>query len=222
MFNRFLKLNCNMYYLVKTPSWVKKVFNNRIWSVNTSAKEIYLSFDDGPHPEHTLFILDELLKYDAKATFFCIGKNVLAYPDIYKRIIEDGHAIGNHTQDHLNGSKTNNFDYLNNIKQAKQFIDSGLFRPPYGKINSFLVKQLQSKEYDLTTIMWTVLSGDFDPSISKEQCLQNVLLTTSPGSIVVFHDSEKASEKMRYVLPKVLAYFSSKGYCFKRITQEHR
>lgn len=207
-----------MFYLIRTPGWVKKVYKNRVWDINTSGKELFLSFDDGPHPEHTPFVLDELKKYNAKASFFCIGKNVLSYPEIYKRIIEEGHTVGNHTNDHLNGSKTTDARYLENIKLAKQYIDSQLFRPPYGKISGFLVKQLLSPVYGLKTIMWTVLSGDFDVKISKEQCLQNVILNADPGSIVVFHDSEKASERMKYALPKVLEYFAAKGFLFKAIS----
>jgi peptidoglycan/xylan/chitin deacetylase (PgdA/CDA1 family) len=204
--------------MVKTPKWVKKVFRNRIWEMAASGNELFLSFDDGPHPEYTLFVLDELKKYNAKATFFCIGKNVAAFPGIYRRIIEEGHAVGNHTFNHLNGMKSTDAAYLENIKMAKEYIDSNLFRPPYGKITPFLVKQLMQPLYKLTTIMWTVLSGDFDLKISKEQCLENVLLNAGKGSIIVFHDSEKASERMQYALPKVLEYFSAKGFEFKKIT----
>ena len=207
-----------MFYLIRTPGWVKKVYKSRVWDITTSGQELFLSFDDGPHPEHTSFVLDELKKYNAKATFFCIGKNVLSYPEIYKRIIEEGHTVGNHTYDHLNGSKTTDARYMENIMQAKQYIDSHLFRPPYGKISGFLVKQLLSPVYGLKTIMWTVLSGDFDIKISKEQCLQNVILNSNTGSIVVFHDSEKASERMKYALPKVLEYFAAKGFLFKAIS----
>jgi peptidoglycan-N-acetylglucosamine deacetylase len=206
-----------MFYLVKTPAWAKKLYSKRSWDISTEKKEIFLTFDDGPHPVHTVFVLDELKKYQAKATFFCIGKNVAAYPEIYSRIIEEGHAVGNHTHVHLNAWKVKDADYLANVLQAKEYIDSNLFRPPYGKINSFLVKQLLSPAYAMHTIMWTVLSGDFDISISKERCLENVLLHTKEGSIVVFHDSEKAREKMRFALPQVLQYFNEKCYVFSRI-----
>lgn len=208
-----------MFYLVKTPSWVEKLYPRRIWSIKTDAREIYLSFDDGPHPQHTPFVLDELKKFDAKATFFCIGKNVVAYPEVYQRILDEGHSVGNHSFDHLNASKTGEEAYLQNVALAKNYIDTGLFRPPYGRINSFLVRQLLSPAYRLKTVMWTVLSGDFDRGITKEKCLDNVLLNTKEGSIVVFHDSDKASEKLRYALPSVLKYFSEKGFVFKRIDQ---
>ena len=206
-----------MFYLVKTPGWIKKVYPNKIWQINTKEKNIFLSFDDGPHPQVTPMVLDELKKYNAQATFFCIGKNVLAYPEIYKRIIEEGHAVGNHTHDHLNGWKTNDAAYLDNIAMAKNYIDSNLFRPPYGRISTFQQQQLKGKKFKLKTIMWSVLSGDFDKSVSPEQCMQNVLLNTSQGDIVVFHDSEKARESVQYALPAVLAYFVKEGYGFKKI-----
>ncbi|RYF85416.1 MAG: polysaccharide deacetylase family protein [Chitinophagaceae bacterium] len=206
-----------MFYLVRTPAWVKKVFPGRLWEVNTTENSVFLSFDDGPHPEATPFVLDELKRYGATATFFCIGKNVEAYPDLYRRIIEEGHSVGNHTFNHLKGTKTIDSTYLQDILHAKQFIHSKLFRPPYGRVSNFIVEQIKQPLYDLTTVMWTVLSGDFDTGITREQCLQNVLLNTKAGSIVVFHDSEKAFGKMKYALPKTLAYFSAKGFRFERI-----
>jgi peptidoglycan-N-acetylglucosamine deacetylase len=208
-----------MVYLVKTPGWVKKVYKNRLWEVKTEKKEIFLSFDDGPHPVHTPFVLDELRKFDAKATFFCIGKNVLLFPQVYERILDEGHAIGNHSFDHLNGWKTKDAVYLENIRKAAENIDSRLFRPPYGRISNFQVAQLASPPTGLKTIMWSVLSGDFDNGISEERCLQNVIFNSRQGSIVVFHDSDKAAAKMKFALPRVLNYFSEKGFCFSKIEQ---
>ena len=205
-----------MIKLVTIPHWVQKMYKDRIWEVETKENQLFLTFDDGPHPSHSLFVLDELKKYNAKATFFCIGKNVAAYPDVYKRMIEDGHKVGNHTQDHLNAWKTPNDDYLKNVTEASNYIHSDLFRPPYGKINSFLVKQLTNL-YQLKTVMWSVLSYDFDQTISSERCLQNVLLNSKAGSVIVFHDSEKASVHMRYALPKVLSFFAEKGFSFERL-----
>lgn len=210
-----------MVYLVKTPGWIKKIFPRRIWEIATDKNELFLSFDDGPHPVQTNFVLDELKKYNAKATFFCIGKNVVENPEVYRRILEEGHAVGNHTHNHLNAWKVKDADYLLNIQLAQQYIDSTLFRPPYGKINSFLVNQLLSPAYSLKTIMWTVLSGDFDIKIPKEKCLENVLLHTKKGSIIVFHDSDKAQERMRYALPAVLKYFSEKGFVFSAIREQN-
>jgi peptidoglycan-N-acetylglucosamine deacetylase len=206
-----------MFYLVKTPVWIQKIFPKMIWSMNKNEKKIFLTFDDGPHPLHTLFVLDELKKYNAKATFFCIGKNVLLNPDVYKRIIDDGHSVGNHSYSHLDGKKSKDEEYINDVLEATKYIDSNLFRPPYGSIKKFQIKVLSEMENPFKIIMWTVLSGDFDIKITKEKCLQNVLLKTSGGSIVVFHDSEKAAEKMKYALPIVLKNFYEKGFSFEKI-----
>ena len=207
-----------MFYFVKTPGWFQKLYGQCTWSIPSDEKIIYLSFDDGPHPSITPFVLDELKKYNARASFFCIGKNVAAYPDVYKRIIEEGHAAGNHSFNHLNGWKTDNDVYLNDIAEAKKYIDSNLYRPPYGRIRKFQIRQLSSTRFNLKTIMWTVLSGDFDEQISPAQCLKNVMTKTGPGSIIVFHDSEKANMRMRYALAGTLKYFSMKGYRFEKIS----
>jgi len=206
-----------MFYFVKTPGWLKKIYDSYIWSISVKDKILYLTFDDGPHPEATPFVLKELKKHNILATFFCIGKNVVAYPDIYDQIIREGHSIGNHTYNHLNGWKANNDVYLNDIALASNEIDSYLFRPPYGRITSFQAKQLKTvmKGKEPKVIMWDVLSGDFDTSCSPQQCLANVLFASVPGSIIVFHDSEKAFPKLEYALPRVLQYFSEKGYLFK-------
>ena len=207
-----------MFYFVKTPGWLRKLYKQCIWSIPSDEKIIYLSFDDGPHPAITPFVLDELKKYNAKASFFCIGKNVLAYPDVYKRIIDEGHATGNHSFSHLNGWKTNDSKYLNDVAEAKKNIDSNLYRPPYGRIKRSQLRQLGTKNFNLKTIMWTVLSGDFDEKLPAEKCLENVLSKTEAGSIVVFHDSEKANIRMRYALTGSLKYFSGKGYRFEKIS----
>lgn len=165
-------------------------------------------------------VLDELKRYNAKATFFCIGKNVALFPDVYQRILDEGHAVGNHTQNHLNGWKSDDEVYLNDIEEAKKHIDSCLFRPPYGRISNFQIKQLAKERFKLKVVMWSVLSGDFDKEISNEDCSNNVILNAKSGSIVVFHDSEKAQEKMLFALPKVLNYFSQLGYNFKRIERQ--
>lgn len=180
-------------------------------------KVIYLTFDDGPHPLVTPFVLEELKKYDARATFFCIGKNVLANPKIYKRILDEGHGVGNHSFSHLNGWKTRDATYLEDIGEARKYIDSNLFRPPYGKISRFQLRILSGRGFGFRTIMWTVLSGDFDNSLTPSQCLSNVIANTGKGSIIVFHDSEKAAIRMQYALPEVLKYFSERGYRFEKI-----
>jgi peptidoglycan-N-acetylglucosamine deacetylase len=201
-----------MKYFVRSPWWLQKLFSNRIWEIKSEGKKIYLTFDDGPHPVHTPFVLDELSKYNAKATFFCIGKNVDLYPEIYKRILTEGHKVGNHTQQHLNGWDTDDKTYLENVYVAAERIDSDLFRPPYGRLKKFQEKVLIASKYKFKIIMWTVLSGDFDETIPAKQCLENVLLKMKAGSIIVFHDSEKASERMRYALPKLLATLKEQNF----------
>ncbi|MEO5889287.1 MAG: polysaccharide deacetylase family protein [Ferruginibacter sp.] len=207
-----------MLYFVKTPGWLKKLYGGCTWQMPQDEKIIYLTFDDGPHPDATPFVLDTLKRHQAKATFFCIGKNVLEQPALYKRIILDGHAVGNHTFNHLNGWKTENDIYMHNIAEAKKYIDSNLFRPPYGRISKFQLKLLAADNYRLKAIMWSVLSGDFDIKLSKEKCLKNVLDNSNSGSIIVFHDSKKAYEKLVFTLPKVLEYFTERGYRFEKIT----
>jgi len=206
-------------YFVKTPWWLRAVYPKYVWKIPATKKIIYLSFDDGPHPEATPFVLNELKKYNALATFFCIGKNVKVWPDIYKRILNEGHTVGNHTQNHMNGWKTDNEVYMKDVAEAVNYIDSDLFRPPYGRITSFQAKHLSAamKGRKAKVIMWDVLSADFDTSIEGEQCLSNVLFNTKPGSIIVFHDSEKAFSRLQYCLPKVLKFFAEKGYVFDAI-----
>lgn len=208
-----------MFYFVKTPGWIRQIYDTYIWRLPVDEKTVYLTFDDGPHPQATPFVLKLLKQYNAAGTFFCIGKNVVAEPKIYEQIISDGHAVGNHTYNHLNGWKTKNELYMKDIALAAQHINSDLFRPPYGRITTFQARNLRAvmKREQPKVIMWDVLSGDFDMDITNERCLSNVILNARPGSIVVFHDSQKALLKLQYVLPRVLEYFSEKGYSFKAI-----
>lgn len=204
-------------YFVKTPYLLKLIFNNWLWSFSKKEKAIYLTFDDGPTTEITEWTLNELKKYNAKATFFCIGKNVKANSEIFKKIVDAGHSIGNHTNNHLNGSKTSLSLYIDNILKAENTIQSEpkLFRPPYGKLTlkqSFNIRKLGYK-----IVMWDVLSADFDNTITNKKCLENVIKNTESGSILIFHDSVKASKKLKYVLPKILDYYTSKNYSFKKI-----
>ncbi len=190
-----------MFYLVKTPGLLKKFYSECVWNFSREEKVIYLTFDDGPHPQATPYVLDLLKQFNAQATFFCIGKNVAAYPDIYKRILNEGHRTGNHTFNHLNGKKTPDEEYIRNIKEARKYIDSDLFRPPYGRISKFQIRLLTAAENIkqpavFKIIMWDVLSADFDVSISAEKCAKNVTSNAGAGSIIVFHDSEKASAKI--------------------------
>ncbi len=208
---------------VKTPIVAKRMFPNYIWDIPSTNKTIYLTFDDGPTPEITNWTLEVLKQYNAKATFFCIGKNIKNHPDIFQNILKDGHAIGNHTNNHVKGWRTSTKDYLANIDEAEGVMsdhikvnnNSKLFRPPYGQISPKQGKALMQLNYKI--VMWNVLSFDWDKTISNETCLENVIENTSDGSIVVFHDSVKASNNMMYALPKMLEHFSKKGYTFKSI-----
>jgi peptidoglycan/xylan/chitin deacetylase (PgdA/CDA1 family) len=207
-------------YLIKTPFWLRALYPGCTWKLPSSDKVIYLSFDDGPHPEATPFVLAQLKKFNAKASFFCIGNNVLSYANIYEQIIQEGHAVGNHTYDHLNGWKTDTSTYIENINSASNLIVSNLFRPPYGRIKRAQLNAIKiNKSLPQQIIMWDVLSGDFDVNLTGEQCARNVIKHAKSGSIVVFHDSAKAWERLQVALPAVLDYFSALGYRFEVISQ---
>jgi len=196
---------------VKPPSILKKLFSDLVWDIQTSNKEIYLTFDDGPNPKITAQVIKILRDFNVKATFFCVGENVEKYPDTFKQIISNGHGVGNHCYNHLNGWKTSNADYFNNIEKADELINSKLFRPPYGRIGLSQIKPL-AKKYSI--IMWSVLTYDYDINVSKEQSLKYSIKKTKPGSIVVFHDSLKSEEKLLYILPLYIKHFLDKGYTF--------
>jgi len=209
-------------YLVKTPRLVQRFFHNYSWRNKTTKKEIYLTFDDGPVPDFTTWVLETLESYAAKATFFCVGENIKKYPHIYQQIKDGDHSIGNHTFNHLQGWKTPTNKYIKNILKAESYLhDEGvkktkkLFRPPHGRIRPVQAKILRKKGYKI--IMWDVLSGDFDQSLSKEQCLEHTLKHIKNGSIVVFHDSDKSFKNLDFVLPKVLEHFTQEGYEFKSL-----
>lgn len=206
---------------IKTHWLIKKLFSNYIWEMPNSENKIYLTFDDGPTPEITEWTLQQLKKYNAKATFFCIGDNIRKYPEIFKKVIEEGHSIGNHTFNHLNGWKTSKQEYLENAKKCQSEIYNlqpaicTLFRPPYGKIKPSQSRELRKLGYKI--IMWDIISYDFDAKISKEKCLENVLKNVKSGSIIVFHDSIKAFPNLEYTLPKMLEILNKKGFVFAKI-----
>ena len=206
-----------MFYFVRTPWWLRRLYKGFVWRMPAKEKVLYLSFDDGPHPVATPFVLEELGKYGAKGTFFCIGKNVAAFPEIYRRVLMEGHRVGNHTQDHLNGWKVDDRRYLENIREASQRIDTDLFRPPYGRIGSLQAAVLRAAPFNFTIVMWDVLSADFDLTLTGEACARHVIRRARPGSVVVFHDSEKAFPRLREALPMVLKEFSSRGYRFESV-----
>lgn len=204
-------------YLVKTPRLLKALYSQCIWHVNDHANSVYITFDDGPHPTVTPFVLDTLASFQAKATFFCLGKNVEAYPEVYARIMAAGHSVGNHTHNHLNGWNTPNLHYFRNIRRAALQINSSIFRPPYGRITYSQAVGLGKMDPPMKIIMWDVLSGDFDTALSPEECLHNVVSAVKAGSIVVFHDSEKAWKRLEYVLPRFLTFCREQGWNMKRL-----
>lgn len=207
------------FYWIKTNTLIKTLFPNYVWDVPNTENKIYLTFDDGPIPEITEWVLEELEKYNAKATFFCIGHNIEKHPDIFEKVINDGHSVGNHTFNHLNGWKTSTKEYIENSIQwsvvSGQSRNCKLFRPPYGKIKPTQSKKLQQMGYKI--IMWDVLSADYDTTISPEKCLENVLKNVKSGSIIVFHDSIKAFPNLKYTLPKALKYWATKGFVFEKL-----
>ncbi|HLT32500.1 MAG TPA: polysaccharide deacetylase family protein [Aquaticitalea sp.] len=208
---------------VKTPWLLKRIFPNYVWDIKTTEKVIYLTFDDGPTPEITPWVLEVLKQYNAKATFFCIGNNIQKHAAIFNHVIGDGHAIGNHTFNHPHGWKMDTENYLDEVLKTNDTIDNHLstrvtlFRPPYGQITSKQGKKLIGLGYKI--IMWDVLAFDWKNNISNKKCYQNIISKTTSGSIVVFHDSLKAAERLQFALPKVLKYFSEKGFEFKRIPE---
>ncbi len=206
-----------MLYTAKIPFILKWIYPSLVWDIPSGNNQVYLSFDDGPHPEITPFVLAELQKVNAKATFFCIGDNVEKYPAVYDQILREGHRTGNHTFNHLNGWNTSDETYIENIEKARQWIHSDLFRPPYGKIKRAQIKLIRNKWQRSRIIMWDVLSADFDINLTAEQCINNVLSNVKQGSIIVFHDSEKAFPRLRQALPVVLENLRNRGFNFETI-----
>jgi peptidoglycan/xylan/chitin deacetylase (PgdA/CDA1 family) len=206
-------------YLIKTPWLLKKLYPALTWDMDHSSRCIYLTFDDGPIPIVTPFVLNILQQYDAKATFFCIGDNVYKHPEVYEQVKNAGHSIGNHTYNHLKGWETDDQTYLDNFLKADELIGSNLFRPPYGRIKRSQIKLLKQARPDLKIIMWNVLSADYDDRLKPEKCLANVLRKTAGGDIVLFHDSLKAFDRVEYALPKALEYWSKQGYGFKGLPE---
>ena len=187
-----------------------------IWDIpGDTEPTVYLTFDDGPHPTATPFVLEQLAKYNAGGTFFCVGNNVSCYPEIYEQILKAGQAVGNHTYNHVNGWRASSDHYLKNIERAKKYIDSDAFRPPYGRLKFSQVRKLKESNPAWKIYMWDILCGDFDAEITPEECLNNVLTNIAPGSIVIFHDSEKAWERMSYALPHVLEFCKQQGWKMK-------
>ena len=203
-----------MWYPIKSPFWLHWLYPRLTWHHSRDLPSLFLTFDDGPIPDVTPQILNILKEYGVQATFFCVGDNIRKHPEIFQRIQEEGHRVGNHTFNHLKGWKTSQDDYLQNVESCNRLTQSDLFRPPYGRGTRKQYRELQ-KHYKI--IMWDVMSGDFDPNVSPELCLRNVLKHTENGSIIVLHDNVKATERVLYALPKAIEYWLDKGYSFKTL-----
>jgi len=204
-------------YFTKTPALLKPLAADLVWDIPTVEDELFLTFDDGPHPEVTGEVLDYLQAYGAKATFFCVGRNAEQYPELKERILAEGHSIGNHTYAHEKGWNTPKSEYIRSVLKCSDFVESELFRPPFGRISRAQMAALKNRFH---IVMWDVLSGDFDPRAGGVKCAMNVINNARRGSIVVFHDSLKCKDNMLFALPRVLQHFREKGFRFSAIRQE--
>lgn len=207
-----------MFYFRKTPTWLKSLFPRAVWDIDTTQKRLFLTFDDGPIPQLTPWVLSVLTEFGAKATFFYVGDNIRKYPKLAERAVMEGHTIGNHTYNHLKGWRTSVDDYLQNIETCERLIENHtgmaskrLFRPPYGQL-TFAQAKAVTAQYRL--VMWDYLTGDFDPAVTPERCLSGALAGVRKGSIVTYHENVKADANIRYSLPKFLDYFSNRGFQF--------
>ena len=196
---------------VKTPSLTKYLFPSLVWKKNTDQKKIWITFDDGPNEKVTPYLINVLEKFDIKATFFIIGNQAKKYPELVKLIINNGHKIGNHSFSHLNGFSTNNNKYLEDVEQAKKYIDSDIFRPPYGKITPFQIKKLKK---DFKIIMWDIMSWDFKENIYPNKIYKNVIDNVENGSIILFHNNLKSYNNLKNSLEIILEKLKDKGYQF--------
>lgn len=196
-------------------NFFKKVFPDVLWDIPSVDKTVYLTFDDGPTPGVTSWLLDLLDEYDAKATFFCLARNVDRNPEIFKDILERGHAVGNHTYSHLKGRNVTFEEYMDDVELASMHVSSVLFRPPYARITCRQYRKLGEK---YRFVMWSILSRDYSKRVSGQRCVRNVLKYVYPGAIVIFHDSLKCSEKLKYAMPVILKELTKKGYTFKSIS----
>ncbi len=198
-------------YTVQAPFFLRWLYPSLTWHRSRTEKRIFLTFDDGPIPDVTPFIINTLNNYGIKATFFCVGENIKKHPLLFERLLENGHRVGNHTHNHLNGWKTPDDYYLQNVDRCQQLTQTPLFRPPYGRGTRSQYTQLR-KTHEI--IMWDVLSGDFDLRLTPEKCLRNVLRYTQNGSIVVFHDNLKAIPRVTHALPRAIEHWMEEGYAF--------
>ncbi|MBW7846327.1 MAG: polysaccharide deacetylase family protein [Bacteroidia bacterium] len=201
-------------YKHRIPAILPLIFPSLLWKVKTKENVIYITFDDGPHPDITPKVLEILNQYNAKATFFCVGENVEKYPETFQLILDANHAVGNHTYNHLKGWKTNTVNFAENINKASKIISSSLFRPPYGRIT---MEQIKSVSKDYKIIMWSVLTRDYEKNLNINKAIKKLCNQTSQGDIVVFHDSRKAEKNMFILLKQMLEFFSKQGYRFEKL-----
>jgi len=204
-------------YPARTPGIISRVLSGFVWRVQGEGKELYLTFDDGPIPEVTPWVLDQLAQHQAKATFFCLGRNCAANPRILERIVREGHGVGNHTWDHPRGRRTGLRHYFRSVLRCQSITGTALFRPPYGSIT---LRQFRTLRRRFKVVMWDVLSGDYDPNLDGPSCLRRVVRNARPGSIIVFHDSMKARSNLKFALPRVLEHFGAQGYRFRSLLEE--
>ena len=202
------------FYLHKSPSWISKVFPKRIWHMDRSKKELYLTFDDGHDPDVTPLILEILSKYSAKVTFFQLGSKILKHPDLHKLCLEQGHVVGNHGYDHLDAWRVMPATFRENVKKGKEVTQSDLYRPAYGRMPLFVKSKIVK---DNIVVMWDVISGDFDKRIDATICRKIIIKHAQNGSIVVLHENEKSKKKVLSLLPEILHYYLNKGFEFKAI-----
>ena len=203
--------NWFMSLLVRPPQFLRRYYKKSVWRVETDDPVIYLTFDDGPIEELTPWVLDILKQYEIKATFFCVGENIEKNPAVFKRILDEGHQVGNHTYNHIKGWKTDTELYLDNVAKCEPFLSTKLFRPPYGRIKRSQFNRL-SETYKV--IFWDVLSYDYDKFVTPETCLDNSIRYTRPGSIIVFHDNIKAQKNLKFALPRYIEHFLKLNYKF--------
>lgn len=196
---------------VRPPFFLKCLYPQATFRRSAKAPVVFLTFDDGPIPEVTPWVLDTLAKHQAKATFFCVGENAVRNPALFDRLRDEGHAVGNHTYNHLKGWNTPDDTYLRNVEACNDVLDSPLFRPPYLRATR---RQLDLLKRSYEIIFFDVLSYDFDPQVSAEKCYRNVVDKVRNGSIIVFHDNLKAFPTLQGCLPQILSELTSRGYSF--------
>src|SRR5690554_275031 len=209
---RLRKIISILMYLNRVPKIARSFFPPGIWEMDydQTKPSVYITFDDGPHTVATPFVLEELKKFNAKGTFFCLGKNVETEPLLYNQILNEGHAVGNHTYDHPRLKDVSAEAYIQNVEKAKEWVNSNLFRPPYGRLSRKVGNKLIEQGFDI--VYWSILSADFDTKLDPKDCLEKLIFDVKPGDIVVFHDSEKAFPRLEYVLPRFLNFVHKQGW----------